>query len=196
MLEMSGQMEKADRLSQLFAAVEILEALIRNIALKQALHRVDKDPHLNFWRLIYGNQMDVPVLEWCKLFGADDAERQPVHWKNVASDLEHFRAGLFASIGIDADGWSAYWQEMKKYRDMEVAHHDSHRNSISKYPLLNTALHSAFYYFDYVRSELRNFGIDQQPSDIREYARKFEEKCVEVATVAMSATRSITENVI
>ena len=84
---------------------------------------------------------------------------------------------------------------MKKYRDMQVAHHDPHRNSIPKYPLLKTALHSAFYYFDYVRSELRNFGIDQQPSDIREYARKFEEKCVEVATAAIRATRSIAENV-
>ena len=91
-----------DRYSQLINVVEILEALIRSIALKQALHRVDSDPHLNFWRLVYSNQMDVPVLEWCKLFGSDDAERQLVHWKNVATDQENFRAGLFSALGIDS----------------------------------------------------------------------------------------------
>ena len=180
-----------DRYGQLINVVEILEALIRNIALKQALHRVDNDPHLNFWRLIYGNQMDVPVLEWCKLFGSDDAERQPVHWKNVATDQEDFRAGLFAALGIDAKGWSAYWLAMKKYRDLQVAHHDPRRRNISHYPAFDHALNSAFYYYDYVRSELRKFGVDQQPADIREYARKFEEKCFEAATAAMRATSAV-----
>jgi hypothetical protein len=28
-------------------------------------------PSLNFWRLIYGNLLDVAVLEWCKVFGSD-----------------------------------------------------------------------------------------------------------------------------
>ena len=82
-----------DRYGQLINVVEILEALIRNIALKQALHRVDNDPHLNFWRLIYGNQMDVPVLEWCKLFGSDDAERQPVSGSVFLPPLALMRRG-------------------------------------------------------------------------------------------------------
>jgi hypothetical protein len=185
-----------DRRKQLLNVVEILGSLIRNIALKKALHRANADPHLNFWRLIYGNQMDVPVLEWCKLFGSDDADRQPVHWKNMVTDQDVFRNGLLEDLGIDRASWDAYWEEMKKYRDMNVAHHDLGGESISFFPKLDHALNSAFYYYDYVRSELKKMGTDQQPSDVRKYARDFEDKCVEVATAAMAATAHIKETVL
>jgi hypothetical protein len=132
--------------------------------------------------------MDMAVLAWCKLFGSDDAERQPVHWKNVAIDQPSFRAALLAGLAIDDATWLAYWEEMKKYRDMEVAHHDLRRISIWTYPRLDHASNSGCYYFDYVRAELKKFGIDQQPGDIRRYARIFEEGCFEAATAAMNAT--------
>ena len=57
-------MTNIERRGQLFHVIEILESLIRNIALKKALHRAHNDPHLSFWRLIYGNQLDVPVAGW------------------------------------------------------------------------------------------------------------------------------------
>jgi hypothetical protein len=44
---------------------------------------------LNFWRLIYGNLMDMAVIEWCKLFGSDSEEHQPAHWKNIIPEAEH-----------------------------------------------------------------------------------------------------------
>jgi hypothetical protein len=31
--------------------------------MKRALTAVDPNPHLNFWRLIQGNQLDIAVLE-------------------------------------------------------------------------------------------------------------------------------------
>jgi hypothetical protein len=144
--------------------------------------------------LIYGNQLDVPVLEWCKLFGSDDAEKQLTHWKNVATDKDAFKAGLLTALGIDGATFDAYWQEMKKYRDTNVAHHDPRREHIRFYPKLDLALDSACYYFDYVRDELLTFRIDQQPNDIRKYSHDFEENCVEVATVAIKATAHLHEN--
>ena len=54
--------------------------LVRSAAIKRALTAVDAKPRLNFWRLIYGNQLDVAVLEWCKIFGSDG---EATHWKGV-----------------------------------------------------------------------------------------------------------------
>jgi hypothetical protein len=49
---------------------------------------------LNFWRVINGNLTDMAVLEWCKLFGSDDEQHQPVHRKNIVSDPNQFRTEL------------------------------------------------------------------------------------------------------
>ena len=54
---------------------------MRTIQLRRTLHAVWADPPLNFWRVIYGNLTDMAVLEWCKLFGSDDDQNQPIHWK-------------------------------------------------------------------------------------------------------------------
>jgi hypothetical protein len=180
---------------QLIETVAVLGALVRNIALKRALHNADANPHLNFWRLIYGNQMDMAVLEWCKLFGSDDAERQPVHWKNVAVDQAAFRAGLFTAVGMDEAQWARYWREMKTYRDYTVAHHDPRRESIPTFPVLDPALNGAIYYFEYVRAELAKLGVNQQPSNVRLYVEQFEEQCLAVAKAALAATRDIPETV-
>ncbi len=60
----------------LLDAAQVLTNLVRNIHLRRELKAVCPDPHLAFWRLIYGDLSDITVLEWCKLFGSDDDERQ------------------------------------------------------------------------------------------------------------------------
>jgi hypothetical protein len=55
-------------------AVEVLANLVRNIQLRRELSAACAAPHLNFWRVIYGDLSDIAVLEWCKLFGSDDEE--------------------------------------------------------------------------------------------------------------------------
>ncbi|MFZ3325746.1 MAG: hypothetical protein WA231_07550 [Methylocella sp.] len=39
-------------------AIEVLAAVIWNIHIKRILYAVDPAPRLNFWRVMYGNQMD------------------------------------------------------------------------------------------------------------------------------------------
>jgi hypothetical protein len=95
----------SDRRQRLFAAGEVLVSLVRTIQLRRTLHAVRADPHLNFWRVIYGNLTDMAVLKWCKLFGSDDDEKQPIHWKNTASDPEAFRKAMLASLGIYESKW-------------------------------------------------------------------------------------------
>ena len=76
---------------KLLDAADTLTNLVRNIHLRRELSAVRANPHLVFWRLIYGDLSDIIVLEWCKLFGSDDDERQPLHWKNVVADQSKFR---------------------------------------------------------------------------------------------------------
>jgi hypothetical protein len=62
---------------------------------------------------------------------------------------------------------------MKRYRDQVVAHHDQRRVKIKNYPTFDLALESAYFYYDYVVSELHKNGIDQQPKDLRAYGAEF-----------------------
>jgi hypothetical protein len=140
------------------------------------------------WRVIYGNLTDMVVLEWCKLFGSDDEQQQPVHWKNVASNPDDFRKDLLSQLGIYESKWRSYWAEMKRYRDQVVAHHDQRRVEIKNYPTFDLALESAYFYYDFLVSELRNNGIDQQPHDLRAYSTDFAAQCRDIAAIAMAAT--------
>ncbi len=184
-----------DRKQQLFAVVEVLTSFVRSVHVRRTLETVWANPHLNFWRVIYGNLTDVTVLEWCKLFGSDDEQNQPVHWKNVVSDHEAFLKNLLATLGIEESRWLSYWDEMKKYRDQAVAHHDERRRQILRFPQFDLALRSAAFYYDFVRSELLMLGIDQRPEDLSAYGKDFATQCRDVATAAIDATRSFRENV-
>ena len=104
------------RRKELTAHLFRLVHLARSAEMKRALTEVDPEPHLNFWRLIHGNQLDIAVLEWCKVFGSAG---EATHWKKIVPPADHdqFRDGLFGAVGVTAKEWEVYWNEMKKYRD-------------------------------------------------------------------------------
>ena len=180
---------------RLSEAVEVLVNLVRNIHLRRELSAVCPDPHLAFWRLIYGDLSDIVVLEWCKLFGSDDDEHQPLHWRNVVSDQIQFREALFSRLQIYESKWRSYWGEMKRYRDQSVAHHDIRRSEIKNYPKFDLALESAYFYYEFIVDQLRNMGTDLKPSDLREYSKSFAAQCREIAQAAMNATEQFKETV-
>ena len=176
-------------------AVEVLANLVRNIQLRRELSAECAAPHLNFWRVIYGDLSDIAVLEWCKLFGSDDEEYQPLHWKNIVSDQVQFRRDLFSRLRIYESKWRSYWNEMKRYRDQSVAHHDIRRFEIKNYPQFDLALEAAYFYYEFIVDELRKMGIEQQPSDLREYSKAFAAQCRDIANAAMKATEMFKEKV-
>jgi hypothetical protein len=171
-------------------AVEVLANLVRNIHLRRELSAVCAEPQLNFWRVIYCDLTDIAVLEWCKLFGDDDEEHQPIHWKNVVSDQVQFRNDLFSGLRIYESKWRSYWGEMKRYRDQTVAHHDPRRFEIKNYPKFDLALESAYFYYEFIVGELHKMGIEQQPNDLRDYSRAFAAQCRDIANAAMKATET------
>lgn len=161
--------------------------------MKRALTAVDPDPPLNFWRLFHGNQLDIAVLEWCKIFGSDT---EPTHWKKVVltADQDAFRASLLTELGINQHAWAAYWDDMKAYRDSLVAHHFE-LPRLDKYPDLGLALKSVYFYYRKLIGELRDLGETKYPDDLAEYSMRFEAQAIEIARRAVAATKEMKEQV-
>jgi len=179
----------------MIAALQVMVNVVRCIALKRALAATDPDPSLNFWRLLHGNLLDAAVLDWCKLFGSDDEERQLLHWKRFFADGDDFRTGLLAHVQLGKDEWQCYWQRMKRYRDQYVAHLDFNRRDISHYPDLGPALASVCYYYSHLNAELRTKGEARFPHNLGEYYDAFLAHSSDIAGLAITSTHKITERI-
>jgi hypothetical protein len=183
-----------DRKRAILVAKDILATIVRNVHLRRELVKVCAEPKLNFWRVMYGNLTDTAALEWCKLFGSDDNETQPVHWKSIAQDQDRFREDMLRAIGVTREAWNEYWAEMKTYRDHAVAHFDPRQSvTIARYPPFDLALKSSYFYYIYLRAELAKLGEGLLPEDLEQYSLQFAKKCGEVAAVALNATKHISE---
>jgi hypothetical protein len=185
------------REEQLIETVNVVANLIRSVHLKRVLADLDAEPALNFWRVMHGNLLDMGVIEWCKLFGSDDADHQKIHWKNVIPQNEQdaFRAGMLETLGIDKKQFDEYWKEMKNYRDQHAAHRDFHKNDVTHYPIFDLALESTYVYYDYLITELRKEGVSRFPDDIRGYCDKFAAQARKIAEQALAATKEFKEEV-
>jgi hypothetical protein len=185
------------RIKLLSTVVIILTNLVRSIHIKQELSKANNNPHLTFWRVIYGNFMDISVIEWCKLFGSD-RHSAPTHWKNVfPQDHQQFRTDLFASLQIDEIKWRSYWKEMKTYRDGQAAHYDfTKEKDIPNYSILNLAIKSSYFYYSRVVSELHSLNAYRHyPDDLEKYCADFASLAREVSEAALAATAGIKERV-
>ncbi|ODR95203.1 hypothetical protein AUC70_05755 [Methyloceanibacter stevinii] len=176
-----------------------IASFVRNAQIKRALQGCDPEPRLNFWRVLYGDCLDMAVIEWSKLFGSDS--RQPVHWKTIIHKDEHdkFRKGLLEAIGIPESAWQDYWNRMKGYRDNHAAHFNEEylrpRNK-PRYPDLSVALEAAYFYYDRLLPLMSDRGIAHSyPKDIREYSQRFGAQARQVATKALAATADMEERV-
>ncbi len=181
------------RRKELTAHLFRLVHLARSTEMKRALTEVEPKPHLNFWRLIHGNQLDIAVLEWCKVFGSDG---EATHWKNIVPSANHdqFRDSLLGVVGVTADEWAAYWNEMKAYRDNLVAHHIELKR-VANYPELDLALKSSCFYYSYLIKELRSLGETRYPDDLHTYCGAFESQARAIAAAAVASTAAIKERV-
>lgn len=110
-------------------------------------------------------------------------------------DENEFRAGLFEHIGIGQDEWSAYWQQLKAYRDQHVAHLDFNRRDVSHFPALDLALASSAFYYRRLIAALRALGEGRYPDDLTAYYDAFYAQALEIADRATTSTRDIAERV-
>lgn len=168
----------------------LLVQIVRCIQMKKVLSEVDPDPKLNFWRLIHGSFMDLPALDWCKIFGSD---AEPTHWKTVNSDHNEFRKSLLGHLKISEKEWADYWVHMKDFRDKLVAHHSSN-TSVDKYPEFDIALRSSYFYYDHLRNISTESNSDPI-ENLESYSLRFYKQAREIAVKATEATNEINERV-
>jgi len=171
--------------------IDRLVVVARSIGIKRALADTNANPHLSFWRFIYGGMLDIAVIEWCKVFGTDD---QPTHWKNYVTDQNAFRKELLSFLAITQDQWSQYWQHMIDYRNSHAAHHLGLKEG-DTYPALDLALKSCFYYYSKLIEEVKALGINNLPESLEVYSENFYKQALEIAKAALASTNAIKEEV-
>jgi hypothetical protein len=187
----------AERRKRLEETVEVLASLIHCIQLHRALVAINSAPDLASWLVIYNALFDTAVIEWCKLFGSDDEDHQPTHWKHIVKDHDAFRAELSQKLCITWSEWVAYWDEMKKYRDNAVAHLSTTRRDIPIFPNYDLALRSAEIYYERVAAiSLDEFGFQPFPVEIEKYSQAFSADASEFARTAVGATGSLNPTVL
>ncbi len=163
----------------------------RQISYHRAFREYEGSLKLNFWIATFNNAIDLAVLDWFHLFGYHNDD---LHWKCVVSDNEKFRNGLFNYLCLSNGEFEAYWNEIKAYRDQDIAHIEI--RPVSNVPDMSIALKACNYYYKNVLKELSTFrDYSNWPDDLMEYHQRSLEQAEYIVSVAYEATKNINETI-
>jgi hypothetical protein len=140
---------------------------------------------------MYNNAIDLAVLDWFHLFGYHNDD---LHWKRVVQDVNSFRQGLFQSLGMIEQEWTAYRESIKDYRDKDVAHIEV--RPVSHVPDMAVALQAVVYYYTYVLKELSHYSkYNAWPKDLKDYYQRSLAQTKPIVVSAYTGTSNIEEKV-
>ena len=163
----------------------------RQLSYHRAISKYKGDLKLNFWIATYNNGIDLAVLDWFHLFGYHNDD---LHWKNIVIYISSFRNHLYNALNVNHVEFKAYWEEIKTYRDKDVAHIEI--RPVSDVPEMTMALKAVSFYYQKVLKELSAFGeYDRWPNDLMDYHQRSLEQAQTIVSTAYEATKSITEKV-
>jgi hypothetical protein len=163
----NGQKDKTGvtRRDRLRRVVLLCVHFTRNLAYHRAGFGRIREASPEFCITIFGNFIDMAVMEWCKLFG----DRKGKHsWVKVLTDPSRFEAELLSHLGINCSELEGYVDEIRKYRDQWVAHLDDlHRTDIPSLERARVAIN--FYHHYIVLHEATAPDLEGLPNDLAEY---------------------------
>ena len=146
---------------------------------------------MNFWICMYNNAIDIAVLDWFHLFGSHSDD---LHWKRVVDGVEWFRQGLLSYLGIELKAWKDYREEVKIYRDKDVAHMEV--RPVSHIPEMELALKAACFYYRHILSELKGYSsYAKWPDDLAKYHVDSLKHTMLIVEAACEATSHLSEEV-
>jgi hypothetical protein len=163
----------------------------RQLSYHRAINKYRDDLKLNFWIATYNNAIDLAVLDWFHLFGYHNDD---LHWKNIVTNIPCFRNELHKFLKVNEKEFKAYWEEIKTYRDKDVAHIEI--RPVSNVPEMTMALKAVSFYYQTVLKELsafRNYG--NWPADLMGFHRRSLKQAEHIVTIAYEATRNVPEKV-
>ena len=163
----------------------------RQLSYHRALNEHKDGFKLNFWIYVFNNAIDIAVLDWFHLFGYHNDD---LHWKQVVADIDSFRQQLFCQVNMTEDEWKSYREEIKTYRDKDIAHIEV--RPTSHVPEMSIALQAVTCYYEHVLNELTGFGdYSNWPEDLSEYYQRSLEQTKNIVGAAYPATAHIRESV-
>lgn len=163
----------------------------RQLSYHRAISKYKDDLKLNFWIAMFNNAIDLAVLDWFHLFGYHNDD---MHWKNIVADISWFRSELYNILNVNDDEFKAYWEEIKSYRDKDVAHIEI--RPVSSVPEMTMAMKAVNFYYQTVLKELSTFrDYNNWPIDLMDFHQRSLEQAKKNVTVAYEATRNIAETV-
>jgi hypothetical protein len=119
-----------------------------------------------FWNTMHGNNINIAVIEWCKLFGKEAVEKH--HWKRVVKDKVRYKTQLLAVFRGNSVNWEAYWNDLLKYRDKFAAHLDEDNQYLV--PYLPKAQELVEILYNYLLKHEAEDGLFREtPPDIKGY---------------------------
>ncbi len=163
----------------------------RQLSLHRAFDGIHSQLKQNFWIYINNNAIDMAILDWCHLFGSHSDQ---LHWKRIIKDIDKFRGNLFKFLKISESTWRTYRENLKSYRDKNVAH-------IEVMPLVNVpdltfALDSVIFYYNEVKEEIKNNGAHfVYPDDLEKYFQDCLDQTRKYISVSYASTNGLKEKV-
>jgi hypothetical protein len=140
---------------------------------------------------MYNNSIDLAVLDWFHLFGYHNDD---LHWKQIVDDIDIFRQNLFHHISVSEDNWKLYREQIKNYRDKDVAHIQV--RPTSQVPEMSIALNAGAYYYQYVLQELSGYSdYNNWPKDLLGYHHGSLAQTERILELAYPPTQQIEEQV-
>lgn len=167
-------------------ALDTTVSIVRAIAATRAIFAVKGEERHAFWTTVHNGLFDTAVLDWCILFGSDNRDQQPLHWKNMF-DPDEFRAGLLEHLHVSLDEWRTYRESLKIYRDQNAAHRDLNPQA-RFYPNMNHALESTIFYNEQLRRKLAEVDAVEARLSLRDEYKRRSEEFTDTARKAIAAT--------
>jgi len=173
--------ESVERLEQAEHSMMFLATFSRSYysfyAIWEHLDSLDEGAGYLFpFRSICNALLGDAALSWCKVFGSNG---EGTHWKTAALNQDDFREQLFKQLGVTDAEFSAYWQEIKWFRDEVIAHFNAKTFESNCAPSFELAMESAAVAHKLLRLQFPDTVNYTGPLCLHEYGRQASSRIIE-----------------
>ena len=183
-------MHKESSLSReksLIRAERTCSDLAKQLALSFSTKQKSRGLINSFWFEISRNALDLAILDWCHLFGS---RKDALHWSKVLHETEHFKSHMLSHIETSEERWDEYWNQLKVYRDKDLAHIEVKNTSMI--PPMDIAINSTAFYYSRITTELTELGRTRHKQmSFFQILESYEKQYSKQAEKAFSATETL-----
>ncbi|WP_342594218.1 hypothetical protein AAGT95_14180 [Salinicola lusitanus] len=146
-------------------------------AIWEHLDSLDKDAGYLFpFKSICNALLGDTALSWCKVFGSN---AEGTHWKSAAMVQDDFRKQLFQELRVTDVEFTAYWKEMKHFRDEVIAHFNVNSFGCNYVPSFDLAMNSAAVAHKLLRVQFPKNVNYTGPLCLHDYGKQVANKIIE-----------------